>query len=352
MPNHARTAAGCERVPGHTLYVARFLISRLSSLGDVVCCLPAASALKAGFPGCHITWLADPRFAAVVECCTAVDRVVEAGPGLNLYGEEFDAAFDLQGLLKSALPIGKARSKNKLGYHWQREGSWLFSRRVLPDPTSFHIVDQYVDVARAAGGVADRADFALKPDPAAEQRVQEMLSASPSSKIPNPIPGQHGRAEIQIPKSDRGVDKPIVVLNAGAGWASKRWPTAYFARLIDDLAPFAHSVLIGSKGHDDRLAAGEVIAACRERPIDLVGRTSIKELIALISQAGAHVGGDTGSTHIAAALGRPAIGLYSITRPRRSCPYGQIERCHYEAAGLDRITPEVVLQTVLESVRR
>jgi len=56
----------------------------------------------------------------------------------------------------------------------------------------------------------------------------------------------------------------------------------------------------------------------------------------------AHVGGDTGSTHIAAALGIPAVGLYSITRPVRSCPYGQIERCLYEPRGLKYILPDQV----------
>ena len=51
------------------------------------------------------------------------------------------------------------------------------------------------------------------------------------------------------------------------------------------------------------------------------------EVALKLGRAAAHVGGDTGSTHIAAALDKPAVGLYSITRPQRSCPYGQIDRC-------------------------
>ena len=50
----------------------------------------------------------------------------------------------------------------------------------------------------------------------------------------------------------------------------------------------------------------------------------MRELVALVGMADLHVAGDTGSTHLAAALGRPCIGLYTLTRPERCCPYGQI----------------------------
>jgi ADP-heptose:LPS heptosyltransferase len=78
----------------------------------------------------------------------------------------------------------------------------------------------------------------------------------------------------------------------------------------------------------------------------LAGRTTIGDLIGLLSLSAVHVGGDTGSTHLAAALGVPAVGLYSMTSPKRSCPYGQISRCLYEPAGLDRIPVPAVLHQV------
>lgn len=304
----------------------RFLISRLSSLGDVVCCLPAAGALKKSFPDSEIVWVVDPRFAGVVRCCRFVDQAVEARPGflpstLPKIDGEFDAALDLQGLLKSALPVAKAKAQEKLGYHWQREGAWLFSRRVLPDPSSYHIVDQYVDTARAAGGEAHIAEFGLVPSPKATESMKIQLSHR------------------------------FVAINAGAGWTSKRWPAAHFAKVINDLAAKGiDSVLIGAKATADREAANAVIADCKSSPRDMLGKTNIEELIALLSLAEAHLGGDTGSTHIMAALGKPAVGLYSITRPKRSCPYGQIERCHYDPEGLERISPEAVSKTLLEVI--
>lgn len=306
----------------------RFLISRLSSLGDVVCSLPAAGALKKAFPESEIVWVADPRFAAVVRCCRHVDQVVEARPGFspstwpNIEGP-FEAALDLQGLLKSAIPVARAKAKTKLGYHWQREGAWLFSRPVIPDPSSFHIVDQYVDVARAAGGEADFADFGLGPG------ADDL--ASVGVKLGSP-----GR---------------FVAINPGAAWATKRWPAESFAQVIDELATAGvASVLLGGKAEADLAAGRAVREACRSEPIDMQGKTSVGELIALLSLADAHLGGDTGSTHLMAALGRPAVGLYSITRPQRSCPYRQIDRCHYEAEALANIAPEAVFTTLQEAM--
>src|SRR2546421_1201798 len=209
----------------------RVLISRLSSLGDVVCSLPAAAALKNGFPDCHVTWIVDARFESVVSSCNAVDQVI-AYPNRKSKIEnrkssplspfpsplEYDAALDLQGLLKSAWPIAKSRAKRKFGYHWQREGSWLFSQRVLPDPTSFHVVDQYVDVARAAGGGMDRADFRFGPS-------------------------QEGSASVKEKLRRKSIEKYIVI-NPGGGWPTKRWPIERFAKLADLLKEFGQNVVL------------------------------------------------------------------------------------------------------------
>ncbi|MEI8281690.1 MAG: glycosyltransferase family 9 protein, partial [Armatimonadota bacterium] len=117
----------------------RILISRLSAMGDAVCTLPVAFALKKKFPESSITWVVDPRFAEVVECCPAVDEIVKCKPSFSLsslprFSAPFDLALDMQGLSKSALVVWRAKAAKKLGYHWQREIAPLFSHPVLPDP--------------------------------------------------------------------------------------------------------------------------------------------------------------------------------------------------------------------------
>lgn len=307
------------------------LIVRLSALGDAVCTLPVAVALKEQFPESRITWVVDPRFAGIIECCSAVDEIVICKPSASLaslprFPNPFDLALDMQGLSKSALVVKQAKAKLKLGYHWQREVAPFFSKAVLPDPTSLHVVDQYLDVARAAGAESEVAEFRLIPKDEDREAMKALLKSS-------------------------GVTGSFVVMNAGAGWATKRWTPNHFATLIEMLAAKEiRSVLIGGKADADIEAAEQVVSACPVPVVNLLGKTSVRELVALISLSNAHVGGDTGSTHIAAALGVPAIGLYSITKPARSCPYGQIHRCHYSPSGLNDILPGEVYKTCWEAM--
>lgn len=313
----------------------RFLIVRLSALGDTVNTLPSASALKESFPGCEIVWAVDPRFAGIVECCASVDRVVRLKPGLSRESRrvegEFDAAFDLQGLLKSAIVIGAAKAKSKLGFHWQREGARLFSSPVMPDPKSWHVVDQIVDVVRSYAHV----------------------QGAPVPEIArfDTAPKDEDLAMVRAKLAERDVDPAaFALLNAGAGWATKRWPPAHFAHLANGLqAHGLRPVFLGGKAEADRAAFAEVIGAGAASAVSMVGETGVRELVALVSLARLHVGGDTGSTHLAAALGVPAVGLYSITRPERCAPYGQSERCLYDPRGLASIAPEAVLRRALEA---
>jgi ADP-heptose:LPS heptosyltransferase len=288
-------------------------------LGDVTCTLPAAVALKKAFSDCHITWIVDERFATVVQCCKAVDEVRVSRIGFSpstwpRFTEPFDVAFDLQGLMKSAGPVGLAKAKRKLAYHWQREASWLFAQGVKSDPSSWHIVDQYVDVVREAGATMDRAEFWLAPKSEDIASVKQKLDGL----------------------------QEFVIFNAGAGWPTKRWTEEKFASLADRIG--VPVVLIGGKTEDDKQIAARIAAQSSARGVSLVGETNVGELIALLSLCKAHVGGDTGSTHIAAALGRPCVGLYSITRPRRSCPYGQIDNCVYNPESLHAISVDEVLE--------
>jgi lipopolysaccharide heptosyltransferase I len=304
----------------------RVLVVRLSALGDVICTLPVAVALKQRYPHAELTWACDPRFAGILECCASVDRIVRIKPGIRPGSwkadpRPFDVALDMQGLLKSALVVATSRAKTKLGYHWQREGSWLFSQKVLPDPTSLHIVDQYVDVARAAGAGVEQADFGLVP---LAEDVEKL---------------GHWRRQ-------KGIGDAYVVLNAGAGWTTKRWTAEGYAAVARwlvarDTAP----IFIGGKSASDQAAFDEVRTACDNLRIhSALGQTSVRELVALLAGARAHVGGDTGSTHLAAALSIPAIGLYSLTRPERSCPYGQFHRAVYDPKGLSFIPADAVIE--------
>jgi ADP-heptose:LPS heptosyltransferase len=291
----------------------------------VACTLPVAGFLKAIYPECLIDWVVDKRFAAIVEQCRFVDEVLvpESGGGLpGLRERTYEAALDMQGLFKSARYVALARAKRRVGYHWQREFSWLVSERILPDPTSHHIVDQYVDVARA-----------IAPKPPLEWETDFGLVAD----------------ELSLSAVDKKVGgvQGYVVINPGGAWVTKRLSSVQISTVVDELGKVdVRTVLIGGPSEDERRAAEAVAAGCKFPVLNLVGQTNLKELIALLSRARVHVGVDTGSTHLSAALGVPAVGLYSLTRPERSCPYGQIDRCLRDENGVAAIDPLVIVDRV------
>lgn len=287
----------------------RYLIVRMSSLGDVVHTLPVAAAIKSMDSEAEIVWAASRHYAPLVRLCPHVDQTVvmkksfwKNVPLVKSLGR-FDVALDMQGLFKTGWITLHADAAKKLGYHWQREGSGLFSSPVKPDPTSHHVVDQYLDVVRALGAQVTKADFSLKPDEPEAEKMTALLD-------------ELGR--------DRS--RPLVLVNPSSARSVKRWAPASMAHAVRILDEAGFQVgFIGTAS--DEWAFKEVEAEGLPVVLSLLGRTTVSELVALISLAQAHVGGDTGSTHIAAALGIPAYSVYTATRPERSCPYGQIHRC-------------------------
>lgn len=287
----------------------RFLVARMSSMGDVIHTLPVAAALKGLAEDVEIVWAAGRTYGSLVSLCTAVDETVimknsfwknvSVVKGLG----KFDVALDMQGLFKTAWVVFHADAPKKLGYHWQREGSGLFSSPVKPDPTSHHVVDQYLDVARALGSKVHTADFCLRPRADEVAKMQELLAGA-------------GRDE----------SRPLVLANPSSARAVKRWSPDLMAHAVRILDSAGFQVAFIGTAQED-WAYQEVADCGLPSVMNLLGKTSVTELVALISLAKAHIGGDTGSTHIAAALGIPAYSVYTATRPQRSCPYGQIHRC-------------------------
>ncbi len=94
---------------------------------------------------------------------------------------------------------------------------------------------------------------------------------------------------------------------------AKRWPAAHFAALARALMAAGRGVwLIGGPGD---APIGAEVATLAPGAVDLTGKTTLGEAIELIAAAGAVVSNDSGLMHVAAALGRPVIGLYGATSP-------------------------------------
>jgi len=268
----------------------RILVVRLGAMGDIVHTLPAAASLKHSYPGSRLTWIVEPKWAALLEDNPFIDRVElldrDSPAGLlrswrALRSEGYDLAIDFQGLIKSALVASAAHPERIFGFHQtqvrERTAALFYSDKTISH--AVHVVDRNLDLAAAAGAANAMRTF--------------------------PLP--QGRAEGDLPPGDFVLASPL------AGWRAKQWPMEHYgvlaARLRRDLG--IPLVLNGPPGSPLPVVAGAIVHV-----------SGVAGLIHATRRAAAVLGVDSGPLHIAAALGKPGVAIFGPTDPARNGPYG------------------------------
>ena len=290
------------------------LLIKMSSLGDVLHTLPFVAVLRERFPKARLTWLVHPQFGAFVPDPPMVDEVIyfdkvkfnKMGFGEKwtyfkemrrlLHSKKFDLVIDMQGLFKSAVLAAISGCDNRIGYCEMREGSGFVSRAITGSHAKDHVIERYLDVARYLGCKVDEIRFPM-PD-----LEKEWLA---------------------VKEKTEAVLRPYVVLVPGARWETKKWPAENFTKLADMLQKDGKKVVLA--GGPDETALGAEIRKLSPGVTDLTGKTSLRELGALIQHCDGYISGDTGPLFIAAAMKRPLVALYGPTRPDRTGPYGSKE---------------------------
>jgi lipopolysaccharide heptosyltransferase I len=284
--------------------MTRLLIVRMSALGDIVHALPVLSVMREAWPSAEIDWLADERYAGVLDLVDGVTNRVVVRPGYLkalsfMRGRKYDAALDLQGLIKSASAAWLSGAARIFGFETSalREASaaWFYSEAV-PVPDGAHVIQKNLSVVAALGiqrPSRPRFPFVLPPSAAADRVADDAALRGP------------GR---------------FVLMNAGGGWPNKRWPPDRFGALAHRIRE-EHglpSYVLWGRGEEG--LADAVVAASRGAAVR-APETTLGDLLALSARAALLVSGDTGPTHLAAAMRTPLVGLYGPTWPERNGPW-------------------------------
>jgi len=293
----------------------KILILKPSSLGDVVQALPVLRLLKRHLPASEIFWWIDSQFAPLLENDPDLAGVVrferrrwtsplhwpEALCSIRwLRAQNFDWVIDLQCLARSGAFAWLANGKFLIGLDEPREGARGFYD-VAVRRASFHThaVDWYLAVLPRLG-VPVHTNFQWLPE----------------------------RPEIAVTvKSKWQTDGARwIALQPGARWPNKRWPVEHFAELVRQAAARRSDWRFAILGSAEDRPLGQAIArVAPARCLDLTGSLSLPEMVEWIRLGAAMVTNDTGPMHVAAALGKPLVGLFGPTEPRRNGPYGQLE---------------------------
>ena len=284
----------------------KILLVRVSSLGDVLHNLPMVADILRHHPGASIDWVVEEGYVSLVRLNPHVRKIIPfalrrwrkglRNPAVRaeikaffrtLREEEYDLVFDTQGLLKTGIVMGAARTRRggrKVGLANGSEGSGyegisrLFHTESIPLDPRTHAVARGRLVAGAALGYAvDTApDFGLPP-PESTQR-------------PGWLPPQ-----------------PYAVFFHGTARDAKKWAPANWIATGRALAPMPVLLPWGSEGEKrdaDSLAAQ--LPNARVLP-----KLSMMDAVTLAQQAALAIGVDTGLTHIAAAFYTPTVEIYA-----------------------------------------
>lgn len=294
------------------------LIIKLSAMGDVVHALPVSYAIKETFPEAKLTWVVEPPSLDLMKMNPCVDKIIlfnkknfrtlkgfmkEFFPFKHeLQEESYDAVLDLQGLFKSAAIAFFAKSNIKLGICNMRELSDKISKPVIGENAEGHIVERYLDTARAVGCVVNEVVFPIQIPVEQSEKARAIMDHA-------------GLRE----------GNPFVVFVVGANWPNKRWPTGHFAELGDWFYQLAVIPVLVGNGDVDEMLAKEIESKMEIPPINLVNRTNIYQLAHVLRSSRLIIGGDTGPVHLGAALGVRTIMLMGPTNVERNGPFGQLQ---------------------------
>lgn len=324
----------------------RFLVLRMSALGDIVHTLPAVYALRESFPKATIDWLVDQKWAPILEGNPTIDNVITVDRGSwrdvigavhGLRSNKYTAAIDFQSLYRSAILGWLSGASKRLGFdaHYSRESGAAFFYTDVVSPQRSHKVEHNLELVEAAGAPTNEIRFPLPTVPDAAAEVERILAANSVSDY--------------------------FVLSPGGGWGSKCWPAERYGELHRALAKKYGWRGVVSFGPGERDLA-ERVRSSTGLPEPVVEIFDLKQLIELLRRAKFLIAGDTGPLHLASALGTPVVGLYGPTDPSRNGPYSPRdvvvrkakpeETTYRRSESPSRAMLAITVEDVLEAVER
>lgn len=277
----------------------RILIIKTSSMGDIVHALPLVSDLVQNRPGTRVEWVVEEGFAAVARLHSAVTRVIPVAqrrwrkrllsPSTwaemrnarqQLHGVPYDHVIDCQGLLKSA---------------WLTR--WAVGPRTGPDansarePMAARFYDQKVAVPRELHAI---------------ERNRRLGAAALGYALDGPP-----RFSLRVPRVPPGLvpaGRPYAVLLTNASRPTKLWPDEHWTQLEAWLAAAGMRSVLPWGSPVERTASQLRVRSMRDA--FLLPRVSLDVAASVLAGARVVIGLDTGLSHLAAAVGRPTVGLF------------------------------------------
>ncbi len=290
-------------------------ILRLSAIGDVCHAVAAVQAIQRHYPQAHISWVVGKVEAMLLQGLPGVELVVfDKKLGIKAYadlarklqGRQFDVLLHMQVALRANLASLVIKAKRKIGFDWDRakELHALFMRERIAPQSQPHVLDGFAAFARHLG-----VPFLTEPHD------------KPQWQMPLTQADLDFASAQFAPLQAQGFTKFLVICPA-ASKAERNWLPVRYAAVADYASNLGFQVLLcGGPTPLEQQLRDEILQSAQCQIIDLVGKTSLKQLLAVLQAASVVIAPDTGPAHLAVTVGTPVIGLYGHSNPARTGPY-------------------------------
>jgi len=283
---------------------------RLSAIGDTCHVVPVVRTLQAQWPGTRIVWVIGKLEASLMAGMDGVEFIIfdkSRGArayrdlGRDLKGRRFELMLCMHASLRANIASRLIPARIRLGFDRARakDYQWLFTTDQIAARPEQHVLDGLFEFARAIG---------------VQQRV--MRWDIPLSEADREFALRH------MPEDGR----PWMVISPCSSQRFRNfrnWREEHYAEICDHVAERfnARVLLTGGPSELERQYAAQICRLSRCKPVDLVGSTTLKQLLALLDRADVLVCPDSGPAHMATAVGTPVVGLYATSNRLRTGPY-------------------------------
>jgi heptosyltransferase-2 len=305
--------------PIHKADINRILIRTTNWVGDMVMTVPAIEAVRENFPESTVAVAARPWVIPLLENHPAVDQVIPLMKKKGsvsraveiirmarlIRGMGFDLAVLFQNAFEAALLAWLGGIRFRLGYDTDGR-RFLLSHAVTRNQgvSGLHQVEYYLSILRAVGWEAGTRD-------------------------PHLYVAEKDRLNAQSILASDGIEQDHFLLGLSPGaifGPAKRWPSERFATVADwAVQRWGAKVLVMGSGQEKDICAA-LTRSMKQRPLDLCGRTTLGEAMALIERCHLFVTNDSGLMHIAAALNVPMVAIFGSTDPVSTGPRSEKAR--------------------------
>ncbi|QBY06146.1 lipopolysaccharide heptosyltransferase family protein [Thalassotalea sp. HSM 43] len=297
-------------MPGQTSLEPKSLcILRLSAIGDVCHAVAMVQQIQKQYPQTKITWVIGKVEHMLLKGLPGVEFVVfDKSLGWQGYmqlrqhmkGRDFDVLLHMQVALRASIASLFIPAKVKVGFDKQRakEGQWLFTNKKIAPQAEPHVLDGFMNFAKAIGVNID----------------------APSWLMP------FGQQERDWAHDNIEQSKLYCVISAAASKAERNWHAKGYAEVAEHLTAKGYQVVLcGGPAQLEVNLANDIEKHANCALTNLVGKTNLKQMLAVLESAKLVIAPDTGPAHMATTVSTPVVGLYAHSNPQRTGPYKSLD---------------------------